>query len=45
MVSENVLPEPELETTGTVAPASEGGAVVPAPKLEVYEEPAARSED
>jgi hypothetical protein len=45
VVSENVLPEPEPEITGTVASASEGDAVAPAPKLEVYEEPAARSDD
>jgi hypothetical protein len=47
VVSEDVLPQPEPETTGTVAPASasEGDAVAPAPKLEVYEEPAAKSED
>jgi len=45
VVSENVLPEPEPETTGTVASASEGGSVVPAPKVEAYEEPAAKSED
>jgi hypothetical protein len=47
VVSENALPQPEPETTGTVAAASatEGDAVAPAPKLEVYEEPAAKSED
>jgi hypothetical protein len=47
VVSENALPQPEPEITGTVAAASasEGDAVAPAPKLEVYEEPAAKSED
>jgi hypothetical protein len=47
VVSENPLPQPEPEITGTVAPASatEGDALAPAPKLEVYEEPAAKSED
>jgi hypothetical protein len=47
VVSENALPQPEPEITGTVAAASasESDAVAPAPKLEVYEEPAAKSED
>ncbi len=47
VVSENALPQSEPETTGTVAAASaiEGETVAPAPKLEVYEEPAAKSED
>ncbi len=47
VVSENVLPQPEPETTGTVASASgsEGDAVAPAPKLEVYGESAAQSEE
>jgi biotin carboxyl carrier protein len=47
VVSENALPQPEPEITGTVASAaaSEGDAVAPAPKLEVFEEPAAKSED
>jgi hypothetical protein len=47
VIRENVLPQPEPETTGTVAsaPATGDDAVAPAPKLEVYEEPAAKSED
>jgi hypothetical protein len=47
VLSENALPQPEPEITGTVASASasEGDAVAPAPKLEVYEEPAAKSDD
>jgi hypothetical protein len=47
VVSENALPQPEPQTTGTVASesATEGDAVAPAPKLEVYEEPAAKSEE
>ena len=47
VVSENALPQPEPEITGTVASASasEGDAIAPAPKLEVYEEPAAKSEE
>jgi hypothetical protein len=47
VVSENALPQPEPEITGTVASAaaSEGDAVAPAPKPEVYEEPATKSED
>jgi hypothetical protein len=36
--------EPDPEITGTVT-ASGGGTVLPSPKLEIYEEPAARSED
>jgi hypothetical protein len=44
VVGENLLSEPEPETTGTVT-ASGGAAVLPSPKLEIYEEPAARSED
>ena len=44
VVGENLLTEPDPETTGTVT-ASGGGAVLPSPKLEIYEEPAARSED
>jgi hypothetical protein len=45
VVGENLLTEPDPETTGTVTTSEGGGAVLPSPKLEIYEEPAARSED
>jgi hypothetical protein len=49
VVGENVLPDQAPESTGTVSPApagpSSGAAVVSYPKVEIYEEPVARSED
>jgi hypothetical protein len=45
MVGENLLTEPDPESTGTVTTSEGGGAVLPSPKLEIYEEPTARSED
>jgi hypothetical protein len=45
VVGEIVLTEPDPETTGTVTATPDNGEVLPLPKLEVYEEPAARSED
>jgi hypothetical protein len=45
IVGENVLPEQEPETTGTVNSAISGAAVVWYPKVEIYEEPAGRSDE
>jgi hypothetical protein len=45
VVGEIVLTEPDPETTGTATATPDNGEVLPLPKLEVYEEPAARSED
>ena len=45
IVGENVLPDQDPESTGTVNSASTGAAVPLYPKVEIYEEPLARSED
>jgi hypothetical protein len=45
VVGEIVPTEPDPETTGTVTSTPGSGEVLPLPKLEVYEEPTARSED
>jgi hypothetical protein len=49
VVGENVLPNQDPESTGSVKSASDGSstgaAVVSYPKVEIYEEPVARSED
>jgi hypothetical protein len=45
VVGENVLPDQEPEFTGTVQSTSTGAAVLSYPKVEPYEEPAARSDD
>jgi hypothetical protein len=42
---ENVLPDQEPEITGTVSAAINGPAVLSYPEVEIYEEPAARSEN
>ena len=39
IVSENVLPDQEPETTGTVDSAISGAAVVSTPEIEIYEDP------
>jgi hypothetical protein len=39
IVSENVLPDQELETTGTGDSAISGAAVVSTPEIEIYEDP------
>jgi hypothetical protein len=44
-VGENLLPDQGPETTGTVRSASAGAAVLSYPKVEIYEEPAAQSEN
>jgi hypothetical protein len=45
IVGENVLPDQDPEITGTVSSALAGAAVVLKPEIEIYEEPAARSDD
>jgi hypothetical protein len=45
VVHEIVPTEPDTETTGTATTTPDNGGVLPLPKLEVYEEPAAQSED
>jgi hypothetical protein len=45
VVGEIVLTEPVPETTGTATSTPDSGELLPLPKLEIYEEPAARSED
>ena len=45
IVGENVLPDQEPEYTGTVNSAASGAAVVSYPEVEIYEEPALRSDD
>jgi hypothetical protein len=43
--TENLSAQAEPETTGSVKPAITGAAVLSFPKIEVYEEPVARSEE
>jgi hypothetical protein len=45
VVKENALPDQDSEFTGTVKSASTGDAVLPLPKVEPYEEPAAQSDN
>jgi hypothetical protein len=45
VVKENALPDQDPEFTGTVKSASTGDAVLPLPKVEPYEEPAAQSDN
>jgi hypothetical protein len=45
IVGEDVLPNQDPETTGTVNSAVSGAAVVSTPEVEIYEEPAGRSDD
>jgi hypothetical protein len=45
VVGENVLPDQDPETTGTVSSALSGAAIVSKPEIEIYEEPAGRSDD
>jgi hypothetical protein len=45
IVGEDVLPNQDPETTGTVNPAVSGAAVVSTPEVEIYEEPIGRSDD
>ena len=45
IVGENVLPDQEPEYTETVKSVSPGAAVVSYPEVEIYEEPAGRSDD
>jgi hypothetical protein len=46
VIGENVPPEQaDPETTGTVSSAISGAAVVQYPKVEIYEEPAGRSDE
>jgi hypothetical protein len=44
IVGEN-SPAPEPETTGTINTASSGAAIVSEPEIEIYEEPAGRTEN
>jgi hypothetical protein len=44
-VGEDMLPNQDPETTGTVNSAVSGTAVVSTPEVEIYEEPAGRSDD
>ena len=45
IVGEDAPPNQDPETTGTVSSAVSGAAVVPTPEVEIYEEPAGRSDD
>ena len=45
VVGENLLTDQEPEVTGSVQPAATGAAVLSFPKVEIYEEPAARPEE
>jgi hypothetical protein len=44
-VGEKSLPDQDPESTGTVKSASAGGAVLSYPEVEIYEEPAAKSDN
>jgi hypothetical protein len=45
IVGEDALPNQDPETTGTVNSAVSGAAIVSTPEVEIYEEPAGRSDD
>ena len=45
IVGEDVLPNQDPETTGTVNSAISGAAIVSTPEIEIYEEPVGRSDD
>jgi hypothetical protein len=45
VVGENVPPDQDPETTGTVTSASTGPALLSYPKVEIYEEPVARTDE
>jgi len=45
IVGENALPDQEPETTGTVNSAISGAALVSTPEIEIYEDPAGRSDN
>jgi hypothetical protein len=45
IVGEDVLPNQDPETTGTVNSAISGAAIVSTPEIKIYEEPVGRSDD